>query len=179
MSKYPQIYGLQDPITDEIRYVGKAKNPAERFKKHLRESKSNRRSHYPVYQWINKLSINGLLPNLVVLASSISDDWKHLEIAMISQLRQEMGRKLLNVADGGDQPRCSDEQRRKNAEKMNAVIASRNGSSLDRIHNLKRRVAYYINHIDDMPKHKAEAFLNKLRYAGAKRPDIFGEYRYL
>ena len=178
MSKYPQIYGLQDPITDEIRYVGKAKNPAERFKKHLKESKSNRRSHYPVYQWINRLSINGLLPNLVVLASSVSDDWKHLEIAMISQLRQEIGKRLLNVANGGDQPSCSDEQRKLNAVKMNATLNTRD-DRLKRITYLKQRIAYYINHINDMSPTKAESFLSKLRYAGAKRPDIFGEYRYL
>ena len=78
MSKYPQIYALQDPITETIRYIGKAKNPAERFKKHLIESRSGRRSHYPVYQWMNKLSREGLLPKLIVLASSISMEWEIL-----------------------------------------------------------------------------------------------------
>jgi hypothetical protein len=186
MSKYPQIYALQDPITESIRYIGKAKNPAERFKKHLIESRSGRRSHYPVYQWMNKLSREGLLPKLIVLASSISMEWEILETEMISQHRQELGRTLLNVADGGDQPRCSDEQRKVNALKMNAVLDARGrhspikrGSTLAKAHYLKKRVAYYINHIDRMPKDKAESFLNKLRDAGAKRPDLFGEYRYL
>jgi hypothetical protein len=186
MSKYPQIYALQDPITESIRYIGKAKNPAERLKKHLAELRSSRRSHYPVYQWMNKLSREGLLPKLIVLASSISDDWQILETEMISQHRQELGRELLNVADGGDQPCISDEQRKVNALKMNAVLDARGrhspikkGSTLARAHYLKKRVAYYINRIDSMPKDKAESFLNKLRDAGAKRPDLFGEYRYL
>jgi hypothetical protein len=105
---------------------------------------------------------------------------------MISQHRQELGRELLNVADGGDQPCISDEQRKVNALKMNAVLDARGrhspikkGSTLARAHYLKKRVAYYINRIDSMPKDKAESFLNKLRDAGAKRPDLFGEYRYL
>ena len=135
---------------------------------------------------MNKLSREGLLPKLIVLASSVSDDWQILETEMISQHRQELGRELLNVADGGDQPCCSDEQRKVNALKMNAVLDARGrhnpikrGSTLDRVHYLKKRVAYYINHIDMMPKDRAESFLNKLRDAGAKRPDLFGEYRYL
>ncbi len=186
MSKYPQIYALQDPITESIRYIGKAKNPAERFKKHLAELNSNRRSHYPVYQWMNKLLREGLLPKLIVLASSISDDWQILETEMISQHRQELGRTLLNVADGGDQPRCSDEQRRLNALKMHAVLDARGrhspikkGSILTRVHYLKKQMTFHLRYIDRMSPEKAESILNKLRDAGAKRPDLFGEYRYL
>lgn len=186
MSKYPLIYGLQDPVTECIRYIGKARDPADRFKKHLREANSARRSHYPIYQWMNKLSKEGSVPKLVVLASSISDEWSLLEITMIAQYRQEVGRELLNVSDGGDQPHCSEEQRRDNALKMNAVVNARGrhspvqkGSRQARIHYLKKMVAFHINRIDNMPKDKAESFLNKLRDAGAKRPDLFGEYRYL
>jgi hypothetical protein len=179
MSKYPKIYALQDPITESIRYIGKAKNPAERFKKHLAELKSNRRSHYPIYQWMHKLLREGLLPKLIVLASSISDDWQILETEMISQHRQELGRTLLNVADGGDQPRISDEQRRLNALKMKATLDARKGSTLARVHYLKKQMTFHLRYIDRMSPKKAESILNKLRDAGAKRPDLFGEYRYL
>ena len=32
------IYTLSDPITNEIRYVGKTKNPSDRLKGHIKES---------------------------------------------------------------------------------------------------------------------------------------------
>jgi len=33
------IYTLEDPISEEIRYVGKANNPINRFKNHLNSAR--------------------------------------------------------------------------------------------------------------------------------------------
>jgi len=177
MSKYPQIYGLQDPITDEIRYVGKAKNPAERFKAHLREIKSANKAHYPVYRWIAKLATKNLLPNLVVLASAISNDWQSLEKIMIAQYRNDLGKKLLNVALGGEQPFCTPKQYKANGFKLNERL--RRDSFLLRVRYLKQQMKAHMKYVKAMSPEEAETIYAKLRYAGAKRPDLFGEYRYL
>jgi len=177
MSKYPQIYALQDPITESIRYIGKAKNPAERFKSHLREVKTGKRSHYPVYNWIAKLATKNLRPNLIVLASAVSEDWQSLEKIIIAQYREELGKSLLNVALGGDQPYCTPDQYRSNAFKLNEKL--RRDPLLLRIRYLKQQITNSMKYVNTMSPERREEFLDKLRDAGAKRPDLFGEYRYL
>lgn len=176
MSKYPQIYALQDPVTESIRYIGKAKNPAERFKAHLREAKSGKRS-YPVYYWIAKLATKNLCPNLIVLASAVSEDWQSLEKLMIDQYRNDLGKKLLNVALGGEQPFCTPKQYKANGHRLNERL--KRDPFLLRVRYLKQQMRYHMKYIKQMSPVEAETIYAKLRYAGAKRPDIFGEYRYL
>lgn len=57
-----KIYGLIDPTTRVIRYVGKANNPAERLRKHLRCHQKCHRIN-----WIQSLVSSGLQPELVIL----------------------------------------------------------------------------------------------------------------
>lgn len=109
------IYGLTDPRTGAVRYVGKANDPEKRLKGHLREC---RRRKTPVYAWIRKLVGLGLSPGLSVLEADC-DDWKEAERRIIAE-RRDAGEKLLNLADGGDEPHCSIEVRRANAGRLNA-----------------------------------------------------------
>jgi hypothetical protein len=46
------IYGLFDPRTGELRYVGKARDPQKRLKGHLAA-----RRRTPVYDWIGALRV--------------------------------------------------------------------------------------------------------------------------
>jgi len=39
------IYALKDPITLEIRYIGKSNAPKERYTRHLREAKNKPNNH--------------------------------------------------------------------------------------------------------------------------------------
>lgn len=107
------IYGLAHPETGEIRYVGKARDAKARLLTHMRE----RRRRTPLYDWIESLRRVGLAPRMVELASAF--DWQAIERAIIAQARAD-GWRLLNIADGGDQPTCSKEQCAKNAERVNA-----------------------------------------------------------
>lgn len=109
----PSIYALTDPRTNEVRYVGKANNPAERFARHIREC---RRRRTPVYNWMRKLSAEGFEPGLIILETC--DAWQEAEIKWIAHYRAQSSR-LLNLADGGNQPSCTPAQRSENAKKLN------------------------------------------------------------
>ena len=105
------IYALCDPGTGEIRYVGKANDPRARLKSHLRDAK---RRATPVYRWISKLGKSNQQPRIQVLAWT--DDWRDEERRQIADLRAK-GVRLLNVADGGDEPACSAAVRANNGRK--------------------------------------------------------------
>ena len=110
------IYGLYDKH-GRLRYIGKARCPASRLKTHMREARLGRRD-YPVYLWIRK---NGP-PEMRVLEADC-EDWREAEKRLISEARAR-GERLLNVADGGDEPCMSADQRRDNAAKCNEAMSS-------------------------------------------------------
>lgn len=102
------IYALSDPETGEIRYIGKANNPRARLKSHIRDS---RRRNTPVYCWIRRLQADGKEPAMSVV--EWVDDWMEAEKRQIASHR-EAGARLLNLAEGGNEPLCSTEQLRLN-----------------------------------------------------------------
>lgn len=57
------IYALKDPRTDQIRYVGRARNVERRHREHCYYGSPNRKMR----QWIVELSNQGLLPVVQVL----------------------------------------------------------------------------------------------------------------
>jgi hypothetical protein len=111
------IYGLIDPRTGAIRYIGKSKNPEKRLQQHLRDRK--RRQHYPVSRWLHSLAGDGRVPVLTILWRGAESSWMGVERAEIAKHRAAGN--LLNVADGGDEPHCSTEQRRRNGAKAAAT----------------------------------------------------------
>lgn len=111
-----ELYALSDPETGEVRYLGKANDSQKRLKSHLRDSLRRRT---PVYDWIRSLTVRGLTPNVTVLMCAW--DWREAERTLIAQARAEVGRRLLNVADGGDEPFCPLHVRQENARKNTAA----------------------------------------------------------
>ena len=115
-----EIYGLYDPESGALRYVGKAKKSALRFKNHLREAI---REDRPVHRWIRKLMDAGKLPRLEVLESVEDQDWQEAEIRLIALHRTTS--QLLNIADGGDKPHQTTEQRREAGRASNRAQAAK------------------------------------------------------
>lgn len=91
------IYILQDPITNEVRYVGKSKNPHRRYLSHLWQKPKVK---YHSYYWIQKLLKNGLNPILTVIDET-EEDWIWLEQYWIEQFKQ-WGFNLTNITSGGE-----------------------------------------------------------------------------
>jgi len=107
-----EIYALTCPDTSEVRYIGKADNSRKRFAKHLADA---RRRNTPVYCWIRKLNAEGKVPGMHVL--EVTDDWVSAEKKHIAEGRMN-GLRLLNLADGGDQPKTSIEQQMANGHAL-------------------------------------------------------------
>lgn len=95
-AKLVAIYGLHDPRTDALRYVGKTTNPHRRFTQHCRGHIAQ--LHMPVVRWCRDLKAIGLKPKMEVL--TWCSDWEPIERRMIAAYRKA-GVDLLNVADGG------------------------------------------------------------------------------
>lgn len=133
------IYGLCDPVSGELRYIGKANDPQKRLKSHMRDC---RHRATPVYCWIRSLDER---PALVVLEADCLD-WKEAERRWIAKARAE-GVRLLNLADGGDEPGCSLEVRRRNAERLNGKTSDNAG--LRAYKEMMRRIGFAMH---DMQK---------------------------
>lgn len=126
MNAEAEIYALCCPDTGDIRYIGKAKDSQKRLKGHLRDAKARRT---PVYDWIQSLAKRGAIPALRVLASAF--DWRACEKQLIAQYRAD-GVRLLNLADGGDEPYCSPAHRKEHGRRLQAhpnTIAQRKANA--------------------------------------------------
>lgn len=93
------IYTLSDPITKEIRYVGKTKSPLKvRYNSHIAKSK---RKETHTHCWIQSLIKQKLKPLCEVLEECDQDTWENSEIYWISQLKT-WGFNLTNHTEGGE-----------------------------------------------------------------------------
>ena len=90
------IYGLCDPQTNVVRYVGKTSHPVkQRLREHLRPSALRVPSHKNY--WLRSLLAKGLVPDIKILAHPPIENWKEAEVFWISQFSN-----LTNLTEGGD-----------------------------------------------------------------------------
>lgn len=92
------IYILKDPITNEVRYVGKSNDPLKRLYKHLCTS-SNDDTHRK--NWISKLLKDGLKPILEIIDEVPKSEWQLNEKKYINYYTS-IGCDLVNWSDGGE-----------------------------------------------------------------------------
>ena len=97
------IYGLYDPNTNELRYIGKSKNGLNRAKDHVHPSHYNdtKKRHIPIYCWIRKLIKNEQKPIIAILCECNENDLNAKEVELIAHFKESRCR-LLNVTEGGD-----------------------------------------------------------------------------
>jgi predicted GIY-YIG superfamily endonuclease len=93
------IYSLSDPITNEIRYIGKTNNIKKRLCTHLTKSNLIKKKHKN--NWIKNLLFNNTKPLIEVIDEVPIKVWEYWEKFWISQFKI-WGFKLTNSTDGGD-----------------------------------------------------------------------------
>lgn len=105
------IYALLDPLTNEIRYIGKTQNINRRYKQHI--NLNNIKTHTHRDNWIKKLINNNLYPIIEVLDEVPEDNWQFWEIHWIALIKSwEFN--LTNIGFGGEGGiRCSEETKKK------------------------------------------------------------------
>lgn len=94
------IYGLTDPETNEVRYVGKSVEPHRRLRAHIQHARNGGKTYRDT--WIRSLLTQGLLPRMVELQRVESGSWQEAEAFWISHFRKSGN--LTNLTDGGDGP---------------------------------------------------------------------------
>lgn len=92
------IYGLADPLSGNIRYIGRSINPKERYRFHVR-TKKRLKTHKDF--WIASLRKLGILPELIILETTTEEKSIELEIFWIAEYRS-IGFNLTNSTDGGE-----------------------------------------------------------------------------
>jgi hypothetical protein len=90
------IYSLTDPITYQIRYVGKTVNLEKRLYNHINHAKTMKYKRH-VYYWINSLLKKGKLPIMNVL-EECDINWQEREKYWIEQYKEN----LCNHTLGGE-----------------------------------------------------------------------------
>lgn len=122
----PYIYGLVDPSTSEIRYVGyTAKSLEHRLNNHWcsRKRSSTHKNH-----WLCKLwNDNGIKPDIFVLEEVSEDEWEEAETFWIEYCRF-IGANLTNGTIGGNGrkkgSRLSSEHKAKISDGLKKAIAA-------------------------------------------------------
>jgi group I intron endonuclease len=108
------IYTLKDPLTNEIRYVGKTVNIKRRLYLHIAEAKTSKT--YKA-KWINKLLNSGTRPILEILDVIYDNNWDFWEEYWILQMKS-WGFNLCNLTNGGDGVKTWSEEMRHNMSKI-------------------------------------------------------------
>ena len=93
------IYGLCDPRTGALRYVGKSKNWKQRSYEHVCASHLRRKCHKN--HWIKSLLAEGYKPDAFLIEEVPSSQWEDAEREWIAYFRS-IGADLTNSTSGGD-----------------------------------------------------------------------------
>jgi hypothetical protein len=112
-SKTTFIYALIDPSTNEVRYVGKSKDPETRLIEHCK-NKQNIRSHKT--HWIDDLKKRNLIPKLKIIEECDDLIWEKREIYWI-EFYKKIGLVLTNSTSGGEGGAVDTETRKRISEK--------------------------------------------------------------
>lgn len=121
------IYGLSDPDTDVVQYIGQTVNLKRRVIQHVSEAeKFAIEKKYPKDRWIAKLKRDGKRPSVVVIERVRTADRANLrEIFWIKKYRK-VNPNLKNISDGGATPRL---KRTKEWQRKIAETKIRNGKT--------------------------------------------------
>ena len=101
------IYLLCDPITNEVRYVGKAINLYIRIRKHHNESRLKAKTHKN--NWIKSLLTQGLKAKVLVIEECLCENSLNEAEKKWIKYYKQIGCDLTNGTEGGDGGKMSQE----------------------------------------------------------------------
>ncbi len=94
--KVPVIYALIDPLTNDVRYIGKTHNELyKRLSGHYKDKRKTYKTH-----WIASLKDKGLKPSIIIIEECTLENWEKREKYWIDYYRKlDCG--LTNWLEGG------------------------------------------------------------------------------
>lgn len=147
------VYGLIDPRTGELRYVGQTINGMDRATAHWRR-KSIRNHRDRCHTWVRKLLSLELTPRVEILEECLAEELNIIERFWIASILAAGGQ-LLNMTDGGEGTHgfhWSDEARKRigehhrgkrlSAEHLTALSVANKGKKLSAEHRAKIGAAH-------------------------------------
>jgi len=129
------IYGLTDPRSTCVRYIGQTRDPFERYAGHCRHQPYSRD---PRVRWIRELRQNGLKPGLIELEVVPESDAAAVEHFWISSLRSA-GASLFNISDGQDTVWTPASRAKLSARKVGQVVSNETREKLRKLATGKRQ----------------------------------------
>lgn len=87
------VYALVDPTTNEVRYIGKARDPQQRFAGHLKDTKPSHKRN-----WIKSLADNGHKPVLEIIADGLTE----AQAFRLERVEIAARDNLTNMTEGGE-----------------------------------------------------------------------------
>lgn len=95
------VYGLIDPSTKQLRYIGLSSSGMNRPLSHFRPSQLAKDTNLHKRRWIEKLAKQGLQPEIEVLERCANrEELAEAEVFQI-QYYKSIGADLMNMAEGG------------------------------------------------------------------------------
>lgn len=170
------IYGLVDPKTGYIRYIGKAADALIRYERHF--SKAELSPNTRKVNWIKSLLAQGLKPYVVVIERVEETVWQEAECGWIDFYRSQPGYpELTNGTAGGD---GIDRGTKFSQETRNKMSQSRMGRKLPpdviakRIATIKeRREKAAESHRGKRPEGSSSAYLGVIKVDDYWRASIY------
>ena len=114
------IYTLIDPISKEVKYIGKANSYHRRYISHLNDAiKQSRIKKQKVSIWIKELLDKNLKPDMEVIEVANESNWQERERYWIAEYRKKGN--ILNIHKGGTGLDYNEEMRKKKSATIKAL----------------------------------------------------------
>jgi len=133
------IYGLIDPNTNQIRYIGKAVNLFMRIKNHYKPSRLIINTHKN--NWLNKLLNEGKYANIQIIEKCNNQDELNDAEKKWIKLYKDLGYDLTNGTNGGDGGKMSPES----IEKMRLKKIGKKHSELTKQKISKSNMGHFVS----------------------------------